>query len=249
MMLYLKKFATAATIGALSHISGNMHKTASGLDRFLKSAPKYEGWKAVEYKDTKGVPTIGYGFNLYDKAVVKELNSTGWKRGQPLNKSVADSVLRNITKNTYEPVLRRQYPNYDKLGPEKQEALLHMAYGLGQNKLKGFKKMNTHLSNNNWSGVRKEMLNSQYAKDIKSNRANYIANLFYNPTPKQNKNAISQPPQAIPSFNAGRTYTINSGDTLSTIAQKNNMSLQQLLSKNPSIKNPNRVFLGQEINI
>ena len=124
-----------------------------------------------------------------------------------------------------------------------------MVYGLGQNKLKDFKKMNTHLSNNNWSGVRKEMLDSQYAKDIKSNRANYIANLFYNPTPKQNKNAISQPPKAIPSFNAGRTYTINSGDTLSSIAQKNNMSLQQLLSKNPSIKNPNRVFLGQEINI
>ena len=83
MMLYLKKFATAATIGALLHISDNMHKTASGLDRFLKSAPKYEGWKAVEYKDTKGVPTIGYGFNLYDKAVVKELNTQVGKEDSP----------------------------------------------------------------------------------------------------------------------------------------------------------------------
>lgn len=47
---------------------------------------------------------------------------------------------------------------------------------------------------------------------------------------------------------AGVTYTVKSGDTLGKIAAAGNMSLKELLSKNPQIKNPNKITVGQKIN-
>lgn len=47
---------------------------------------------------------------------------------------------------------------------------------------------------------------------------------------------------------AGDTYEVKSGDCLSRIAAASNMTLQQLLAKNPQIKDPNKIFVGQKIN-
>ncbi|MCM1342762.1 MAG: LysM domain-containing protein [Muribaculaceae bacterium] len=46
----------------------------------------------------------------------------------------------------------------------------------------------------------------------------------------------------------GGTYEVKSGDSLSRIARANNMTLQQLLAKNPQIKDPNKITVGQRIN-
>jgi len=46
-----------------------------------------------------------------------------------------------------------------------------------------------------------------------------------------------------------KTYKIKSGDTLSQIAKKNGMSLQALLTLNPSIKNANKIRAGQSIKL
>lgn len=47
---------------------------------------------------------------------------------------------------------------------------------------------------------------------------------------------------------ASGTYKAKSGDSLSKIAAANNMTLKQLLEKNPQIKDPNKIYVGQEIN-
>lgn len=44
-------------------------------------------------------------------------------------------------------------------------------------------------------------------------------------------------------------YTVKKGDTLSQIAKKFNMSLNELLRLNPDIKNPNLIQIGQQIRI
>lgn len=46
----------------------------------------------------------------------------------------------------------------------------------------------------------------------------------------------------------GNTYEIQSGDCLNKIAAANNMTLKQLLEKNPQIKDPNKIIVGQKIN-
>lgn len=45
------------------------------------------------------------------------------------------------------------------------------------------------------------------------------------------------------------TYVVKAGDTLSKIAARNGITLAQLLQLNPSIKNPNKVSVGDKINL
>lgn len=46
----------------------------------------------------------------------------------------------------------------------------------------------------------------------------------------------------------GTAYEVQSGDSLSRIAAANNMTLKQLLAKNPQIKDPDKIAVGQKIN-
>lgn len=48
---------------------------------------------------------------------------------------------------------------------------------------------------------------------------------------------------------AASTYTVKAGDTLSRIAQNNNLSLSELLAANPAITNPSLIYVGQKITI
>lgn len=41
---------------------------------------------------------------------------------------------------------------------------------------------------------------------------------------------------------------VKSGDTLGEIASENGMTLDQIVSMNPQIKNPNLIFVGQQVN-
>jgi N-acetylmuramoyl-L-alanine amidase len=43
-------------------------------------------------------------------------------------------------------------------------------------------------------------------------------------------------------------YTVKSGDTMNKIAQESHMSLQDLIAKNPQVKNPNLIYVGDNIN-
>ncbi len=48
---------------------------------------------------------------------------------------------------------------------------------------------------------------------------------------------------------AAGTYTVQSGDTLSGIAAANHMTLEQLLTKNPQIRDANKIVVGQNLNL
>lgn len=48
---------------------------------------------------------------------------------------------------------------------------------------------------------------------------------------------------------ASSTYTVVKGDTMSKIASKHDISLNQLIKANPGIKNPSLIYVGQKITI
>lgn len=56
-------------------------------------------------------------------------------------------------------------------------------------------------------------------------------------------------PTVSPTQQTGKVYTVVAGDNLSTIAQRNGMTLQQLQALNPEITNPNLIKLGQQIKL
>ncbi|AZT89647.1 SafA/ExsA family spore coat assembly protein [Caldicellulosiruptor changbaiensis] len=50
-------------------------------------------------------------------------------------------------------------------------------------------------------------------------------------------------------FAQTKTYTVQAGDTIWSIAVKNQIGISELLKANPQIKNPNLIYPGQKINI
>ena len=46
-----------------------------------------------------------------------------------------------------------------------------------------------------------------------------------------------------------KTYSVKKGDSMYAIAKSNGINLQQLVKKNPLIKNPNLIYPGQKINL
>ncbi|WP_096154883.1 MULTISPECIES: C40 family peptidase [Bacillus] len=60
--------------------------------------------------------------------------------------------------------------------------------------------------------------------------------------PSTGSNTVSTP-------TATTTYTIRSGDSLSVVAQRHGVTYTALLAANSSITDPNRIFVGQVINI
>jgi peptidoglycan endopeptidase LytE len=56
--------------------------------------------------------------------------------------------------------------------------------------------------------------------------------------------APTQPPAPTPIV-----YTIKAGDTLTKVATAHGLTLEQLLTANPDIKDPNKIIKGQQITI
>lgn len=54
---------------------------------------------------------------------------------------------------------------------------------------------------------------------------------------------------ALPASASAATYTVKSGDTLWKIASKNQIGLSELISLNPTLKNPDKINVGDKITI
>lgn len=81
----------------------------------------------------------------------------------------------------------------------------------------------------------------------------YLAEKFGNRAGTENtavSNTTASATQETPAENPVSTvYEVHSGDTLSKIAAENHMTLSDLLAKNPQIKDPGRIRVGQQINL
>ncbi len=70
------------------------------------------------------------------------------------------------------------------------------------------------------------------------------------PVPPANSAPAPKPatPPAAPS-NATARYTVKSGDTLGAIAERNGTTVSEIMKANPSLKNPNQIAVGQQLNL
>jgi LysM repeat protein len=57
------------------------------------------------------------------------------------------------------------------------------------------------------------------------------------------------PPEECPPGTIAQTYVIQKGDTLSSIARRFGVTVQEIMAVNPQITNPNIIFVGRTINI
>lgn len=121
---------------------------------------KHEGLRLKPYKCTAGKLTIGYGRNLEDNGI---------------SAYEADVLLNDDIQNCYAQCIK--LPFWNKLNEVRQAVLLDMCYNLGFARLNGFKKMLKALGRLDYKTAAKEMLDSKWARDVKS-RATELAELM-----------------------------------------------------------------------
>jgi lysozyme len=138
------------------------------LERLINRLKLDEGFRAEPYQDTVNVWTIGYGTTHILGQPVTSKTKPVTKKGATrlLYLNLADSV--DIAKNFVN--------NFSKLSYEKQEALVNMAYQLG-NRLNQFKKAREAIQNSQWDRAYRELLNSKWAKQTPK-RAKRVSEVF-----------------------------------------------------------------------
>jgi lysozyme len=130
------------------------------METLIKKIKQHEGFRQKPYKDTEGILTIGYGFNLVHVGISED---------------EADLILRKRVKDLQKTMM--QYSWFANQNRPRREALLDMAYNLGVAGLLKFKKMIAALVAGDYETAAIEALNSRWAAQVKG-RANTIADVI-----------------------------------------------------------------------
>jgi lysozyme len=117
------------------------------VDKLNKLIEQDEGFRQFPYHDTKGLLTIGYGFNL---------ESDG------LPRPIADLWL-DWKLSAIETELNAALPIYAQLNDTRKIVLLNIAFNCGVQGLMAFRHMVAALQVNDFENASKEILNSELA--------------------------------------------------------------------------------------
>lgn len=129
-------------------------------ETLLEMIERHEGKVRVLYQDSLGVPTIGIGHNL----------------SKPLSDAAIQQILRDDVNDAYGDCLHA-FPWFAELTEPRQRVLIDMCFNMGLPRLQGFKKFLKHVELGNYDTAAKEMLDSQWAEQVKG-RAIELANMM-----------------------------------------------------------------------
>ena len=130
-----------------------------------------EGFRACTYKDTKGIKTVCYGFNLERGATAKNaVSAAGGDYNSLINggcatQSVCNKLLDKEVQSARSTV-RSQYGSIS--CPAAQAVVVDLAYNLGGGGLAQFKKFKANIQAKNWNGAAAELANSSYCRQVGS---------------------------------------------------------------------------------
>jgi lysozyme len=130
-------------------------------DQLLHDLKRDEGFRDRPYRDSAGVLTVGYGWNMETR---------------PMRESEATARLSNDRDHAIRE-LARAFPWFEALSDNRRRALANMAFNLGLSRLRSFRKMLKALAEEDFETAANEALNSRWAEQV-GNRADRIATLI-----------------------------------------------------------------------
>ena len=158
----------------------------TSVDEIIKSIipriKQHEGVKPKKYTDSRGIPTIGVGFNLNRSDADTKLKSVGAnpvkvKQGkQALTTEQMDSLLMGDLK-TANKSASDLVPNITAHPASIQGVLTEMAFNLGKKGLGEFKNFLGLINAKKYSEASKEMLRSAWSKQV-GKRAQTLAGII-----------------------------------------------------------------------
>lgn len=142
----------------------------------------HEGCRLSAYLDTKGVPTIGIGFNLDDPNATAICLSVGASRAALLDGSAqltqaqCDSILSCCLHDTA-AWLAQAIPAFNGFSDRRKAALADMGFNLGETRFLEFRQMIACIRAGQWEDAASSALDSLWAKEVPARAAEDAAML------------------------------------------------------------------------
>ena len=195
----------------------------------------FEGLRTKAYKavPTEKYYTIGYGHYGSDVRVNQVISE---KEAEKLLRDDVQSFVDGVNKLVKVDVTQNQF-----------DALVSFAYNVGLSALKSSTLLQ-YLNAGNFQKAADEFLRwnksggkvyTGLVKRREQERALFLTGGSKNVSRETSK----------PKTSKTNAHVVKKGDTLSEIAKKNKTSTETLLALNPNIKNPNKIYPGQKINV
>lgn len=142
---------------------------------------RHEGVKYKVYNDSRGIPTIGIGFNLRD-ADANYVKSLGLdlRKLRSGQQTLNDAQINTWFDREFEravEIAKSFAPNLEQLPAEVQMVLINMSYNLGERKIFGFEKMRAAIMQGNYLEAAKEMKDSKWFDQV-GNRSEELAQIM-----------------------------------------------------------------------
>ena len=162
--------------------------------KFKQMTKDFEGYRDRPYKDTKGIPTVGYGFNISSGGIPDDV-ATG-KR--PMSVPEADAIFEPKYAEAQGRAARFAGRAYGSLDETKQGILNDMAYNLGDRLFK-FEDMRSAIVENRLGDAPAEMKDSLWYNQV-GDRSKALIELWNG----QESDPYTTPltPQEKPAFDA-----------------------------------------------
>jgi LysM repeat protein len=226
----------------------------------------------------KGVLTAGYGMNMERgdaKDVFR--GAFGEEEGNRLHASMmsggrmSEDQAKQLTmydiNTTFVPRTRSLVRDFDKMPVEVQSALVSSTY---RGTLPGSPNALKALNAGDIEGFKRHYIDRKDYKTVKNRLDKEVGDVgrlsdwdYEKQTWKTKPLAstTTSAPTPVPATSVARVsapetttisssnrYKVKGGDSMSKIAQGLGMSVQDLINKNPDVKDPNKIQIGQELN-
>lgn len=135
-----------------------------------------EGFRERVYKDTKGLDTVGYGYNLDANPQKLSAQQIRLIRTNGISEEFAEQLLLTEV-NDVENALHLRLDFWSKLTLARKDVLINMGYNLGVGGLMQFKHTLQLIRFGHYEDAAEAMLASLWSKQVKG-RAQRLANLM-----------------------------------------------------------------------
>ena len=155
--------------------------TPEGIERLVMDESSGKDHLKV-YKDSKGIHTIGHGFNLQDATNAKVFKEvTGFPveeamKGKEITKEHQEKLLEHTIAQADADV-KKLVPNFDKLTPEQQDALTNFVFNVGLTTALKFKNTFGAIRRGDGKAAAHGIRNSAYYKQV-GKRAERVAQVI-----------------------------------------------------------------------
>lgn len=155
-----------------SNVKNNMDSVV-GWEKWKNMTKRFEGLVLNEYRDSRGIRTIGYGHNLEAHPYYPD--------GTPIVPPITKEQAEILFEADYARAKRQAegIPGYHDMNEGGKAALIDMVFNMGKGNVNKFVKMRQAISANNYDEAAKQVLKSRYAQQV-GRRAQINAMLIKN---------------------------------------------------------------------